>query len=216
MAHDKNPLSLYKDLKTSITSFYSAHSHLHTNGTIDMQEILEKMTKVDLFLEEDFKALWEMERFERSMPSQLDEISTIQQEETVILNPEAWPDLVARRAEAKREAAEIEELRTAIDHTKIHAEGVREGVYTEQLRTAIEGADPLTDLSTLPIGGALVADWLQNTSSLGNAQPQPAPRRDVARVQYVRGLTGLVGGKIQHPESMHMGKPPPSLIAPCW
>ena len=111
MAHDKNMISLFEELKASITTFYSTHSVLHTNGTIDIQEVLNKMSKLDLFLAGDFKGLWEMERAERLKPDDLstiegsvDELSecaglthimtanepNLTAEQTVILNPEEY------------------------------------------------------------------------------------------------------------------------------
>ena len=142
---DNDLISLYQELKTSITSFYSTHSVLHANGTIDMQEVLNKMSKVDLFLAGNFKGLWEMERTERLKQ---DDLSTIKEEDTVILNPEECSELAARRAEAKREKAYTEELRAALEHARIHAEGVREGVYREELRAAIDHANVHADCDT--------------------------------------------------------------------
>ena len=188
---DNNLISLYQELKTSITSFYSTHSVLHTNGTIDMQEVLNKMSKVDLFLAQDFKGLWEMERAERLKP---DDLSTIKEEDTVILNPEECSELAARRAEGVREGVYREELRAAIDHANVHADcdtqlraaverhdrvnTEREAMYHELLRAAIgdaaranalaqvrlsRGADPLTHIETTP---SLVtsAQWLESDS----------------------------------------------------
>jgi hypothetical protein len=184
MANDL--ISLYQELKTSITSFYSTHSVLHSNGTIDIQEVLNKMSKVDLFLAGDFKGLWEMERAERLKP---DDLSTIEEEDTVILNPEECPELTARPREAsytegqragQRAALEVERLQQrALDHADCdtqlraaierheRANTEREAMYHELLRTAIGDAARANALAQARLShGADALTHIESTPSL--------------------------------------------------
>jgi Na+/phosphate symporter len=47
-----------------IASFYAKNADLDASGTIDMAGLMRASKRMELFLKEDFKTLWEMERSE--------------------------------------------------------------------------------------------------------------------------------------------------------
>jgi hypothetical protein len=55
-------ISLFDSLKESINAFYVKYSDLDANGTIDMRDIMRESDKVQLYIDGDLYALWQMER----------------------------------------------------------------------------------------------------------------------------------------------------------
>jgi hypothetical protein len=55
-------ISLVDSLKKSINAFYAKYSDLDANGTIDMRDMMRESDKVQLYIDGDLYALWQMER----------------------------------------------------------------------------------------------------------------------------------------------------------
>ncbi len=55
-------ISLFDSLKKSINAFYAKYSDLDANGTIDMRDMMRESDKVQLYIDGDLYALWQMER----------------------------------------------------------------------------------------------------------------------------------------------------------
>ena len=53
---------LIDSLKKSINEFYAKYSDLDANGTIDMRVLLRRSDKLQLFMDGDYHALWQMEK----------------------------------------------------------------------------------------------------------------------------------------------------------
>jgi hypothetical protein len=55
-------ISLFDSLKKSINAFYAKYSDLDADGTIDMRAMMRDSDKVQLYIDGDLYALWQMER----------------------------------------------------------------------------------------------------------------------------------------------------------
>lgn len=55
-------ISLFDNLKKSINAFYVKYSDLDAKGTIDMRDMMRESDKVQLYIDGDLYALWQMER----------------------------------------------------------------------------------------------------------------------------------------------------------
>jgi len=66
---------VFADLKKSIEEFYGKYSYLDTNGDMDFDAVLRNCSKMELFLNGDYKELWLMEKEEhRRVLKQLESI----------------------------------------------------------------------------------------------------------------------------------------------
>jgi hypothetical protein len=60
-----NIKSVFEDLKVAINNFYTKHSDLDADGTIDMSQILRNCSKMECLLNNEFYQLWLLEQEDR-------------------------------------------------------------------------------------------------------------------------------------------------------
>ena len=73
-------IELYKDIKNSFMEFYVQHTKKSESGVTDLKDILDRFNILDLYLREDYKTLWLLERSERQIEKRIRQLRAPERE----------------------------------------------------------------------------------------------------------------------------------------
>ena len=76
----KEIIELYKDIKNSFMEFYVQHTKKSESGVTDLKDILDRFNILDLYLREDYKTLWLLERSERQIEKRIRQLRAPERE----------------------------------------------------------------------------------------------------------------------------------------
>lgn len=76
----KEMIELYKDIRTSFMEFYVQHTKKTESGEMELKEILDRFNILDLYLREDYKTLWLLERSERQIEKRIRQLRAPERE----------------------------------------------------------------------------------------------------------------------------------------
>jgi hypothetical protein len=76
----KEMIELYKDIKNSFMEFYVQHTKKSESGVTDLKDILDRFNILDLYLREDYKTLWLLERSERQIEKRIRQLRAPERE----------------------------------------------------------------------------------------------------------------------------------------